>query len=549
MGVSPVAAFGPYRLDGVIASSDVATVYRATDTRHGGREVALKLFGPELSADPAFQERFHRDVALLGVLRPPNVVPVHSYGVLDGAVYLDMRLIEGRSLGEIRRRGGLDAYRGVRVAEQLTGALAVLHAGGFGPRCIRPDEVVLSGAAGSEFVHLVGLGLGRPPVAGWPDVAALVGPPAVSRSRRWWTVAAALTALVVVAAVIVWVSGSGRRNPSAPQVAAWHAGSPVVAAAIGTVRGESVLVAATAEAIRSWYLADGSSAGPPIPVEAEAVETAEVDGDPVVVSRGTDQLVRTHRLTDGRELGRPIGTAEPARRPDGLPGLPRDIATGDLAGRTVVAAVQPARPGSEPHPALAYAVWAVPDGGPVGAPVIPGDSTLLRLQTATIDGVTAVLSLGDDTRIYDHDAPTGAPTGGPIEPGAPVSVFDVVDDGSDPVVVTGGTDNTVRVFDLRTGNPVGPVRKGHSGRVTTVETVAWDGGTLVVSVAGDPVRPEARFWDLESGEPVGPVLAGHPVAAGTLVAGEVDGEGVLVTAAAGDVAVWDVAALLGGGAS
>ena len=76
---------GPYRLDEMIACSGAAAVYRASDTGHGNRSVAVKVFAPHPSAAPGFRERFRRDAGLLVTLRQPHVVPVHSYGVLDRA--------------------------------------------------------------------------------------------------------------------------------------------------------------------------------------------------------------------------------------------------------------------------------------------------------------------------------------------------------------------------------------------------------------------------------------------------------------------------------
>jgi hypothetical protein len=65
---APAFFFGPYQLDSVIARSDTATVYRAHDRRHGNRMVALKLFAPDLSADPMFRSRFRHDVTRRGAL-------------------------------------------------------------------------------------------------------------------------------------------------------------------------------------------------------------------------------------------------------------------------------------------------------------------------------------------------------------------------------------------------------------------------------------------------------------------------------------------------
>jgi hypothetical protein len=101
------AQFGPYRLAAVLSRGPSATVYRAHDTSHDDRVVALKVFGPELSANPAFRERFRRDAGRLSALREPHVVPIHRHGEIDGRLFLDMRLVRGPSLADVLRDGPL----------------------------------------------------------------------------------------------------------------------------------------------------------------------------------------------------------------------------------------------------------------------------------------------------------------------------------------------------------------------------------------------------------------------------------------------------------
>jgi serine/threonine protein kinase len=83
-GGVPGPDFGPYRLVELLASSARASVHRAVDRRHDDRIVALKIFAPALSADPAFRARFRLDAAALSALREPHVVSVHTYGELAG---------------------------------------------------------------------------------------------------------------------------------------------------------------------------------------------------------------------------------------------------------------------------------------------------------------------------------------------------------------------------------------------------------------------------------------------------------------------------------
>ena len=62
-----------------------------------------------------------------------------------------------------------------------------------------------------------------------------------------------------------------------------------------------------------------------------------------------------------------------------------------------------------------------------------------------------------------------------------------------PVVVTGGDDATVRVWDLATGDPVGDPLTGHTGAVLAVAVGELDGRPIVVTGSGDET---VRVWDL-----------------------------------------------------
>ena len=99
--------FGPYELRSLLGVGGMGEVYEAYD-RVKGRSVALKVLRPELAADPSFQERFWRESRMAARLQDPHVVPVHDFGTIDGALFIDMRLVKGASLkvrkDELRRR-------------------------------------------------------------------------------------------------------------------------------------------------------------------------------------------------------------------------------------------------------------------------------------------------------------------------------------------------------------------------------------------------------------------------------------------------------------
>ena len=107
-----------------------------------------------------------------------------------------------------------------------------------------------------------------------------------------------------------------------------------------------------------------------------------------------------------------------------------------------------------------------------------------------------------------------------------------------PVIVSGGGDRTVRVWDLDSGEPVlGPLT-GHDGAVAAVAVGERHGRPVIVSGSDDGT---VRVWDLDSGEPVLGPLTGHDGGVTAVAVGERQGRPVIVSG--GDdrtVRVWDL---------
>ena len=119
--------FGQYQIQSLIGSGGMGEVYLAHDTRRD-REVALKLLPKALSNDPEYQRRFQRESYAAARLREPHVIPIHDYGETDGRLFIDMRLVDGPSLGALIERGGpLSPERAVGLVSQIAEALDAAH--------------------------------------------------------------------------------------------------------------------------------------------------------------------------------------------------------------------------------------------------------------------------------------------------------------------------------------------------------------------------------------------------------------------------------------
>ncbi|HEV7359941.1 MAG TPA: protein kinase [Mycobacterium sp.] len=134
-------------------------VFRAHDTVTD-RMVALKVLPAHLAEDDEFQQRFRREARIAASLTDPHMVPIHSYGEIDGRLYVDMRLIEGRDLVQyITENGGrLSPERSVSVVEQVAAALDTAHEVGLIHRDIKPSNILVSNR---DFIYLIDFGLAR----------------------------------------------------------------------------------------------------------------------------------------------------------------------------------------------------------------------------------------------------------------------------------------------------------------------------------------------------------------------------------------------------
>jgi serine/threonine protein kinase len=135
-------------------------VYRAYDPT-ADRVVALKVLPIHLARDFEFEQRFRREARIAASLNDPHIVPIHRYGEIDGQLYVEMRLIEGRDLGEyIAENGGrLVPERAVAVIEQIALALDAAHGAGLVHRDVKPQNILVT--THGDFVYLIDFGIAR----------------------------------------------------------------------------------------------------------------------------------------------------------------------------------------------------------------------------------------------------------------------------------------------------------------------------------------------------------------------------------------------------
>jgi eukaryotic-like serine/threonine-protein kinase len=175
--VQPGTRLGPYEIVAPIGAGGMGEVYRARDTRLG-RDVAIKVLPPEFADDPERLRRFEQEARAVAALSHPNVLALFDVGsavvslrgaegpeaisaqasglsrpqsglaVTEGAGevvhFLVTELLEGESLHDRLKAGGLTVRKAVETAVQIAQGLAAAHEKGIVHRDLKPANVFVT---------------------------------------------------------------------------------------------------------------------------------------------------------------------------------------------------------------------------------------------------------------------------------------------------------------------------------------------------------------------------------------------------------------------
>ncbi|WP_344407490.1 serine/threonine-protein kinase, partial [Dactylosporangium fulvum] len=148
---------GRYRMEGLLGSGGMGTVWRGHDLRLN-RPVAIKLLSGGGLGRSTAMERFEREARAVGRLSHPNVVRVYDFGVQDGDPYLVMELMDGPTVAELLSGGPLPVADVLTLAAQICDGLGAAHAAGIIHRDVKPGNLIL---AGSGAVKICDFGVAR----------------------------------------------------------------------------------------------------------------------------------------------------------------------------------------------------------------------------------------------------------------------------------------------------------------------------------------------------------------------------------------------------
>ena len=141
--LKPGTHLGPFEVLSTLGAGGMGEVYRARDERIG-RDVAIKVLPVEFAADSDRLRRFEQEARAAGQLNHPNILTVHDTGTHEGAPYIVTELLEGETVRERLRSGGLGVRKAVEIAVQIARGLAAAHEKGIIHRDLKPANVFVT---------------------------------------------------------------------------------------------------------------------------------------------------------------------------------------------------------------------------------------------------------------------------------------------------------------------------------------------------------------------------------------------------------------------
>jgi serine/threonine protein kinase/tetratricopeptide (TPR) repeat protein len=176
---------GRFRLDWVIASGGMGTVYRATQLQPVRRTVAIKMIRAGM-ADAATTHRFHAERQALALMDHPDIAQVYEAdSAARGQPYFAMEFCKGLPIDQYCDEHCLDLSQRVRLVIRIARAVQRAHSLGVIHRDLKPSNVLVDHGDGQPTLKVIDFGIAKFTDEQWREVGGdatrvgeLIGTPA-----------------------------------------------------------------------------------------------------------------------------------------------------------------------------------------------------------------------------------------------------------------------------------------------------------------------------------------------------------------------------------
>jgi WD40 repeat protein/tetratricopeptide (TPR) repeat protein len=517
-----------YEILGELGRGGMGVVYKARQTGLG-RVVALKMI---LSGSHAGQDqvaRFKREAEAIARLQHPNIVQVHEVGESDGRPFFSLEFCEGGSLDKKTAGSPLPPEQAARLTESLALAIGAAHQANVIHRDLKPANVLLSGD-GTPKVTDFGLAK-KLDEAGQTQTGEVMGTPSYMAPEQ--------------------AEGKKEIGPAADVYA-------LGAILYDLLTGRPPFKAATTLDTLMQVVADEPV--PPrqlnakVPRDLETVCLKCLRKDPRQRYASAEELAedlgrwQRGEPVKARPLGRIARVVKWARRRPAVAGLLAAIVVLTLGALTTITGLY--------RNAVAEGKRAREQEGIAKTEKERAEKQLERserlLYASQIQAAQREWEVGNVARawehldscrwdyrgiehrylytLFNHNHVTFRGHAGPVTSVAVSS--------NGELIASGSQDNTVKVWDARTGQELRTL-KGHTNPVTSV-VFSSDGGRIVSSSEFGPVK----VHDARTGKELLTLTGTYTGTSGTVssLAVSSDGGCVVIGSQDGTVTVWDARA-------
>jgi serine/threonine-protein kinase len=159
------ASFGHYRVVRQLGAGGMGAVYLGQHELIG-RQAAIKVLLPELSAQRGNVDRFFHEARATSVVSDPGIVQIYDFGFTDDQIaFIVMEFLDGEPLSSrLHRLVTLTPSEALRITRQAAGSLAAAHGAGIVHRDLKPDNLFLvrdPEAPGGERAKILDFGIAK----------------------------------------------------------------------------------------------------------------------------------------------------------------------------------------------------------------------------------------------------------------------------------------------------------------------------------------------------------------------------------------------------
>lgn len=131
-------------LEELLAKGGMSQIYKA-HLLEDEKDIAVKILPPEMVTRSEWIMRFKNEGETLAKLKHQNIVKIHKYGNEDNYYYIQMELLEGKSLREIIEEVKyLRSETVLFIVKQVCEGLLKAHKSGIIHRDIKPSNIFIT---------------------------------------------------------------------------------------------------------------------------------------------------------------------------------------------------------------------------------------------------------------------------------------------------------------------------------------------------------------------------------------------------------------------